>query len=465
MSCSFYDDASNFHWCMSNKTDHQRFYWKFWEKGQFPELEDHSAKKLDLLHDYLVLYLQIVLKNTSGKEVQEITLIDGFAGGGTYQGNKLGSPITLLKAVEAAEFIINQGREKQTRIIPVCYFIEKDPDAFACLEATLKHHGYESRVGKTIHLRRADFAVCAPEIVADINNRHKRGGNRTIFFLDQCGWTEISANTIQKLEQQLYHRPEFIVNFAISWLTDFLSDKTKGTIEKSLHRLGLDGFVDIAAMMKLRVELGGNWQHAVEAHIGEGFRKATGIAYFSPFYIEPQGNHRGYWLLHLAQSARARSAMAEIHWSKANRSKHYGYLGYEMLSFKPTLDHTQFIDGMSFGEESQKQCEAALTEDFARLITDSHKGGIRFKNFIDQTSNKIMATSPMVNDVIWRLCQTTDFEVICPSGRRKRTRNFSDDDIILPRKQFLLAGIVQKSLSNGTHPPFRETTPSPRQLV
>jgi three-Cys-motif partner protein len=442
-------EAPNPYGCMSKKSDHKRFYWENWQVGRLPELEEHSEKKLDLLRDYLVLYLQIVLKNTSGKEVQEITLIDGFAGGGIYQGNKLGSPITILKAVEEAEFLINREREKQTRIIPICYFIERDPDAFACLEATLKLHGYGSRFGKTIHLRRADFAACGPEIVADINNRHKRGGNRTIFFLDQCGWTEISAGTVRSLAQQLYGRPEFIINFAISWLSDFLSDKTQGTIEKSLHHLGLDGFVDISAMMKLRMNLGGNWQHAVEAHIGEGFRKATGIAYFSPFYIEPQGNHRGYWLLHLAQSSRARSAMTEIHWSKANRSKHYGYSGYEMLSFKPSLDQTQFIEGMSFDEESQKQCEATLTDDFARLIADRHKGGIKFKDFIDQTSNKIMATSPMVNDVIWRLCQTPDFEVICPSGRPKRTSSFSDNDIILPRQQLILTGIDQGPLNRG----------------
>jgi hypothetical protein len=426
---------------MSKKARHKRFYWEGWQEGRLPELELHSEKKLELLYDYLVLYLQIVLKNSAGKDVQEITLVDGFAGGGIYRGDKLGSPITILKAVKEAEFLVNQGRKKPTMIRPVCYFIEKDPDAFACLEATLRTCGYESQLGRTIHLRKANFADCAPEIVADVNGRHKRGGNRTIFFLDQCGWSEISATTIRTLAEQLYYRPEFIVNFAISWLSDFLSDSTQAMIEGSLRGLGLHGFVDVPAMMKLRMQLGGEWQHAVEAHIGEGFRAATGMTYFSPFYIEPQRNHRGYWLLHLAQSSRARSAMTEIHWSKANRSKHYGHSGYEMLSFKPSLDHTAFISGMSFDEESRTRCEVALTEDFARLLTDRHAAGIRFGDFIDQTTNKIMATSPMVNDVIWRLCQGRNFEVVCPSGCEKRTTNLSDNDIILPRRQLILTGL------------------------
>lgn len=233
-----------------------------------------------------------------------------------------------------------------------------------------------------------------------------------------------------------------LVNFAISWLTDFISEKTQATTTKSLESLGLNGHVDIPAMMKLRKELGGRWEHAVEAHIGEGFHKATGIAYFSPFYIEPQGNHRGYWLLHLAGSARARSAMTEIHWSKANRSKHYGYLGYDMLSYKPSLDQTQFIEGMSFDEESRKRCEATLSTDFARLLHDEHQDGITFKDFIDQISNKIMATSPMVEQVIWDLCQSRDFEIVCPSGRSKKKPSFSDKDRILPRRQFILPGMA-----------------------
>ena len=426
---------------MSKKADHEQFYWKHWELGRFPEMEDHSEKKLELLRDYLILYLQIVMKGTSGKAVQYLTLIDGFAGGGLYSGNKFGSPIAILKAVEEAEATINEGREKTTRIIPICYFIEKDPNAFACLDAALKAHGYGDRIGKTIHLHRERFENVVPTIVEGINARHKRGGNRTIFFLDQCGWSEISAATIRDISQRLHHRPEFIVNFAISWLTDFISDKTLESKTKSLRKLGLDGFVDIPAMMNLRRDLGGRWEHAVESHIGEGFHKATGISHYSPFYIEPYGNHRGYWLLHLAGSARARSAMTEIHWSKANRSKHYGHLGYDMLSYKPSLDQTPFIEGMSFDEESRKRCENALVEDFSRLLMDSHKNGITYKEFLDKTTNKIMATAPMVQSIVRQICQTKEFEVRCPSGIQKRSASVAADDVIMPRRQLFLDGL------------------------
>ena len=438
---------------MSKKSQHEQFFWKDWNSGKLPVLEDHSEKKLELLRDYLVLYLRIVMKGTTGKPEQYITLIDGFAGGGIYSGNKVGSPVTILRAVEEAEALINQGREKSTRIVPICYFIESDPNAFECLEATLKHHGYGDRIGNSIHLRRNRFEIVAPEIVTEINARHKRGGNRTIFFLDQCGWSEISASTIRDLSRKLHQRPEFIINFAISWLVDFVSQKTVESRVKSLRNLGLDGLVDLPSMMNLRLQLGDRWEHAVEAHIGEAFHKATGISHFSPFYIEPEGNHRGYWLLHLANSARARSAMTEIHWSKANRSKHYGYLGYDMLSYKPCLDKTPFIEGMSFDDESRSRCEAALSEDLPRLIKDSYKDGITYGEFLDQTTNKVMATSPMVHSVVSKLCQGKEFEVRCPSGRLKKSSNLGVNDIIIPRRQFLLEGFEIEPTSTPLRTP------------
>ncbi|MEQ1842917.1 MAG: hypothetical protein ABL994_21155, partial [Verrucomicrobiales bacterium] len=69
---------------MSKPSDHKQFFWEEWKAGQVPKLEDHSEKKLELLRDYLVLYLDIVMKGTSGKDEQFVTLIDGFAGGGLY---------------------------------------------------------------------------------------------------------------------------------------------------------------------------------------------------------------------------------------------------------------------------------------------------------------------------------------------------------------------------------------------
>lgn len=431
---------------MSKKSEHERFYWDRWESGEYPVLEDHSEKKLELLRDYLVLYLEIVMKGTAGKEEQFVTLVDGFAGGGLYNGNRTGSPLAILEAVREAEARINTGREKKTRITPICYFIEKDPKAFACLKATLQMKGYGDRIGKTIHLRHDPFEKVAPAIISEINARHTRGGNRTIFFLDQCGYTEISAMTIREISEKLHRRPEFIVNFAITWLTDFISEKTEAQMSKSLQELGLSGFLDLPEMMRLRMELGGHWKHVVEKHIGDAFHRATGISYFSPFYIEPEGNHRGYWLLHLANSARARSAMTEIHWSKSNRSKHYGRIGCDMLSYKPDVDQNMFIEGMSFNDESRIKCEKVLLEELPRVVRDLTPDGITFGDFLNGMSNQVIASAPMLNDAVLKLCESNDFELTSPSGKRKKSAKLADRDIIMPRKQMIFSGFNTGSI-------------------
>ena len=139
--------------------------------------------------------------------------------------------------------------------------------------------------------------------------------------------------------------------------------------------------------------------------------------------------------MHLASNARARSAMTQIHWSKANRSKHYGYSGYDMLSYKPNLDQTPFIAGMSFDDESRIRCKEVLFGDLQRLIRDAHNDGITFKDFLNLTSNKTIATAPMVQEVIVEICEAKGFEVMCPSGMAKKSSKFAENDVIIPRRQ------------------------------
>lgn len=424
---------------MPKSSDGKQFDWRGWRTGILPVMEEHSRCKLDLLRDYLVLYLRIVLANVQGKATQYVTLIDGFSGGGIYRDSRFGSPLVILRAVDEAAALINLEREKPVSIVPICYFIEEDQDAIECLEHHIRAADHGDRIGKTIHLRHSPFNACVDEIIAGINERHRRGGNRTIFFLDQCGYSDVPAEVIRNLDQKLSGRAEFIINFSIGWFGDFLSDATAGTYQALVNRLGLGGYVDIAQLLRQRMELGGNWRHAVESHIGLGFRHATGIQFFSPFYIEPQDNHRGYWLLHLAQNQRARSAMTTVHWSKANRSKHYGPRGYGILSYKPDLDPTLYIQGMSFDDTSRGECQAQLASDYARLVRDQFQDGINYSALADRTCNETIADGVMLDDALWQLFTQNEVEIQSQTGRPKRSRTLNPTDIIVPKKQLVMS--------------------------
>jgi len=347
----------------------------------------------------------------------------------------------ILEAAEEAMRLVNVGRDKPVSIVPICYFIEEDTDAAACLENQLKIAGYGHAIGNTIHIRRATFAESVPEIIEAVRQRHPQGGNRTIFLLDQCGYTDVSAALIKEIDLKLNGRAEFIINFSIGWFGDFFSAATARHYEGMIQRMGLEGHVDVNQLLSQRMSLGGHWRHAVESHIGRGYHSSTGIKFFSPFYIEPQDNHRGYWLLHLAQNQRARSAMMQIHWSKANRSKHYGPLGYDILSYKSDLDPTLYLIGMTFDDSTRANCRNQLAQDYARLVHDRFHEGLRYEDLADRTCNDTIADNKLLSDVLWQLYGENEIEILSPTGQPKRALKFNAHDVVRVKRQLIMPGL------------------------
>src|SRR5262249_51251201 len=91
------------------------FDWRSW-RTKLPPLEDHSQAKLDVLRSYIEDYIQILCGGNPGQDRFRLTLVDGFSGGGIYEGGKLGSPFVLLEAVKVAEARLNEWRTKKISI-------------------------------------------------------------------------------------------------------------------------------------------------------------------------------------------------------------------------------------------------------------------------------------------------------------------------------------------------------------
>ena len=103
-----------------------------WNKGKKPLLANHSEAKHSILSDYIQQYLAIVCQS---RKVQEynITLIDGFSGGGMYKNGKFGSPLVMIDAVSKAVININSNRDNPVKIHPKYIFIEKDSENYNSL--------------------------------------------------------------------------------------------------------------------------------------------------------------------------------------------------------------------------------------------------------------------------------------------------------------------------------------------
>ncbi len=426
------------------KDESKAFDWKNWKSGALPELAPHSAAKLKVLQDYVEEYITILCARSFGVEKFRITLIDGFSGGGSYQGGKQGSPFTLLRAVETAEAKLNLGgRTKRIEIDCECHFIDESKAAIECLHHEFEQSVYKNRIGKSVFLHKGSFESKCSDIIARLKKRHPKAGGRAIFFLDQCGYAQVNPNLLRKISHEIKHA-EYIINFAIEWLSDFIGDSKE--FRSRYETLGLQNLTTVEDLIRAKEQGGVNWKYLVESQIGPAFRKVAGSPFFSPFYIEPVTGHRGYWLLHLAPHERARSAMLDVYWKNANSHRHFGHAGLNMLAYKADADQTGYLDGMTFDDITRQTVKAKLGQDFARVIRDSHADGINFEEFAKSYSNQTMANNALMAEVLSELASEGELIITGPKGSAKRSLNVQNEDILLPcnQLQFLLSSKTKK---------------------
>lgn len=417
------------------------FNWKSWGEGLLPELEPHSEAKLRVVQDYVVDYIKILCSQSFGQEHFRITLVDGFSGGGVYNGGKLGSPFVLIKAVEIAEAELNSdGRNKPIHIDCDFHFIDENRKAIECLQFQFEASGYKDWLNKNVFIHHGSFEQKYHDVVDRLKKRHPKGGARVIFFLDQCGYTKVNPQLIRSISEKLEHKAEFIINYAIEWLADFSGNNEQ--FRKRFVTMNLGSELSVEDLIRIKETGGFHWKYLVEAKIGPAFKKISGSPFFSPFYIEPIDGHRGYWLLHLAPHERARSAMMDVHWKHANSHRHFGHPGFDMLAFKADADPTGYMQGMSFNEITLESMRTKLAEDFAREVRDCHSHGITFEKFFKSVSNHTMATRKMMGEVIQYLAEQSELTITGPKGNQKRSEKVNEGDIILPchAKQLLFAG-------------------------
>jgi three-Cys-motif partner protein len=411
------------------------FEWKEWNSGKLPELERHSEAKLNVLRNYVTDYICILCSDSYGRDAFKITMVDGFAGGGAYRDGKFGSPFVFLEAVAAADSKINANRHKPLLIDCHYYFVEEKREAFECLQAQLQHSIYKDQLWKTIFLKHGSFHQCQTQIVAEPKARFTRGGSRVIFFLDQCGYTDVHPQMLNSISTELNNKAEFIINFAVSWLIDFVSNTDE--FRQMLVSLGLDSELSAETLIRVKEKSGSDWRYIIEAMIGPAFRKVAGAQFFSPFYIAPIDNHRGYWLLHLAPHIRARSAMLDVYWRNANGHRHFGHLGLNMLSYKPDAKQAGYLEGFAFDDFTKKTAKGELKTDFARVIRDSHTEGISFRNFATKYCNQTIANESLIAETLEELSRDGEITILGPNGSPKRSEAIGANDIVIPCNQLV----------------------------
>ncbi|MDE0159050.1 MAG: three-Cys-motif partner protein TcmP [Candidatus Dadabacteria bacterium] len=401
-----------------------------WGDG-LPKLEIHSRAKHEILREYIISYLKVVCQPQRMPEFK-IALVDGFAGGGRYEGGKVGSPFVLMQSVDEAEYLINCSRNPTTQvnIRANYYFVEKNKNNYLYLRQSINDSEYKSKLGETLFLFRGEFKDYLKKIVESIKRTSPRGGGGAIFFLDQTGYTDVSIEDMQYIRKNL-PQSEIIVTVSIDWLIDFIEDEE--SLKRTTDSIGITQYLDIDEIVRIKKEKSVEWRSIIESKFSVAFQKAAEYRFFIPFFIEPLYGHRGYWLLHLSSNVRAHNVMMQCIWDKGNFMKHYGKTGLDIykIAYKPS--NGAILPGMSFTEVERKHHKKGLIEKMPSYIWEN--GGGLLKEIVEDTCNNTAADLSLYKESLSEIWDQGDIDVRGKGGGKKKKREIHDSDIIIPNRQ------------------------------
>ena len=161
---------------MANKS----FAWN--RNGQPPCLKSHSRKKLDVIEQYVQVYIK-TLASDPRIDKMAVSIVDTFSGGGVYSAGKgleYGSPLRLIRAVNAAEAELNLDRRKPFRVQARYFFSDANREHVHCLRTALEQSEFRDEIGQSISLTTGVSSDILPSIVSRI--RGLRGNTRALCF-------------------------------------------------------------------------------------------------------------------------------------------------------------------------------------------------------------------------------------------------------------------------------------------
>lgn len=408
-----------------------------WTPGDDPpEIEEHSEAKLTVLRSYLRAYFDR-LGAYMGREDFKLDLVDGFSGGGEFRkdGKTIsGTPLIMLEEAVAAEIRLSKNRTKPLKFNIKHYFIDVNPKHTDYLRKVLGERNYDVN-SPNIVIQNKKFEESVDKIIASIKSRQPRSG-RSIFLLDQCGYSDVNLMTVKKIFEEL-NSAEVILTFAEDALIRFLSAK-RGMIKYyaplSMSKAKID------ELLQLKSEEHGRAlaQRVLRGHI----RFITGAEYDTPFFLRPKGSRRTLWFLHLSRHPIARDVMIQCHWNVSNHFEHYGPGGLQILGWEGLTRKTTPL--FRFGGLDKKEMDEQLLNELpAKLYILASEGPVTRDAILHTLANDTAARSSDIDQILAELNREKAIQIIAPDGkvRSKSLKNLRSTDRIKIPSQPILPGI------------------------
>lgn len=404
-----------------------------------PPLDPHSKVKHQLVRDYLYKYIGVLMANVKMPRLQ-LTLVDGFAGGGLYSDGgdtAPGSPLIMLQTAREAETFLNTNRTQTPRQVDARYhFVELNSSSFEYLKHTLNAEGYGSRIGKDIAVYNHNFESVCADIVAVAAAR--KGGQRAIFLLDQYAYDDIELPTVRNIFQNL-QGAEVILTFNVDSLLTFLTDSKQ--FHSITRRIGLEPHINWQDIARLKA--GSYWRQIIQRQISHGIWKASGARFMTLFFVTPQGNRPwSYWLVHLSNAYRANDVMKTVHWDHGNSFGHSLEPGFFQIGYQANKDiDVTFQAEMSFSEanafDSTLRTRSVDTlKDLLPRIIYENPNGLVFNDLMSQIANQTNATEKIVKESLHEGVAAKELQAVIEGGGfRAKGTSIRSTDLLIPHRQ------------------------------
>jgi three-Cys-motif partner protein len=389
-------------------------------------LEEHTARKHKVVGEYFFQYILTRCKLPMQRKFR-LAIVDAFSGAGRYKCGSSGSPIIFMHQLDRALDAINLGRRNQAldpvEIECLCIFNDADRNAIELLKSNCAPVIVEIRdKNKQLHLQvdymSERFEAAYPTIKAVVAAGNYRN---VIFNLDQCGDSQVDVVTLADIMRS-QPSTEIFYTIMIKSLIAFLSPTNKAATALRLKHLGITDN-ELSSLDEIINK--DRWLGAAERLVFDSFDMVAGFN--SPFsIINPEGWR--YWLIHFANSYRARQVYNNVLHENSNSQAHFGRAGLNMLSYDPSKEGSLYL----FTQPDRERAKNQLQDDIPRVISD-RGDAINVGEFYAGIYN---ATPAHADEIHAAMIDNPDLEVLTPAGGARRVAGaISVDDTLRLRKQ------------------------------
>lgn len=425
--------------------------------GLMLDIDHHTKTKHLLLESYLQDWVETLTGNCKIGTGQ-VTLIDGFCGGGIYcdgDGFWEGSPIRMIRAVEAGWQAVKERKPYQD--LDIAYlFVDAQREHTECLKHQIREAGFGELLDSgRCRVVTGDFEDQLEGCLSWVKQR----GGYSFFFLDPFGLADLPGMSkailsLGRSEVLLNHMQHDGLMRPIGW------HRSRGSLLSFLEKYEFEDHYDWCKEINTLPIL--KQQALLHDSALRLYRDRSAPRFAWTFAFMRNPNTVYYYLIHLSNNPTAVSVMRRTLWKYNNLDYqfHYGVVG---LGYRTLDDLDQNLQLLDIHQRNSQACQEKLREQLDRFVFDQK--ALPFRKLFEGTVEQHPATREDYMGVIHQMVLDGDLEIIREDRSRCTSRIFNKDIIRKAEaKQLVLLSdrtserIPQKRKSSRSIPASRPVT-------